>query len=101
MSPEKSTTDRVRRLIDAEKHLLLLMRNNLDLETFNTIDESFHMEKIAELTFMLQQIDDMSDRLRRLDNFLVYEYQRVFKLWEKDARWLNNRILNNNTRSLK
>jgi hypothetical protein len=84
--------DKVRRLISAQQELLYLMKNNLDLETFNAIDETFYLQKVAELCIMLEQIDELGNRLRLFNERLTSEYTLVFRQWSRDARWLNRKL---------
>lgn len=68
------------------------MRQELDLETYHTIDESFYMQKAAELQLMIDQIQEAESRLHVLNERLAARYSVVFLRWQKDARWLNRKV---------
>jgi len=68
------------------------MRKELDLETYHKIDESFYMQKAAELQLMVDQIEEVESRLHVLNERLADRYSVVFHRWQKDARWLNRKL---------
>lgn len=64
-----------------------------DLVVHQKINQFYYMEQIEELTMLVEQSEAAYRRALMFSRWMEASYRAAYAKWQKDARWLNQHIL--------
>lgn len=71
------------------QHLVHRLRDQHDLILHQRVNEFFYMQKIEELTLLVDRFNALRTDLDEFAHQLRAHYRQCFTHWSRDARWVN------------
>ena len=68
------------------------LRNYNTLTVHQNINESYYMQKAAELRLLIEQLEDAQNKLESVQLRIAEHYRGIYWTWRKDVRWLSRHL---------
>lgn len=92
------TPDKTRKLISKLQHIIFVLRSNRDLILHEAVDEFLYLQKVEELTVLLEQMEFAVRKIQRLNKLLDESYVSAYCRWRKDIQWFRRHMEERNIR---
>jgi hypothetical protein len=77
------------KLIQRLKDFVSFLERKRIIHVHQSINQFYYMEKIAELSALLEQFDDAQRRLEAVSEKLDAKYFQAFHQWRDDFLWIH------------
>jgi hypothetical protein len=68
------------------------LRSNNTLYIHQNINESYYLEKEAELVLLKEQLDEAFLNMQHLQRRVCHHYKDIYGTWRKDIQWLSRHL---------
>ena len=79
----------VEKLVQKIASLISTLEQSSELSVHSTIEQFYYMERVAEIKFLNEQMQDLEARLEMLKSARELRYFELASRWRVDARWLH------------
>ncbi len=87
------SSEKLDRFITQIQSIVEDLRKHNTLTVHQHINESYYMQKEAELKLLKEQLEESKMKLEATQSRINEHYKNAFFIWRKDVRWLNQYII--------
>jgi hypothetical protein len=82
---------KVRKLITRLDTLVTYLNKHDEFRIHQKVDQFYYMQKRAELLMLVEQFEELQERLDRTNQWIDNTYVETFDHWRMDRLWLHRR----------
>ena len=82
---------KVRKMIAKLDTLVTYLNEHDEFRVHQKVDQFYYMQKRAELLVLVEQFEELQERLDRTNQWLDNTYVETFDHWRDDLLWLHRR----------
>ncbi len=82
---ETFKTDKAKKLLQRLKVIVIILKNNPHLSLGDQVDQYTYLQLIEEIKTVIEQIEDIREKFRRLNDILDDRYEHCYRQWRRDV----------------
>ena len=80
---------KVRKLITKLDTLVSYLNKHDEFRIHQKVDQFYYMQRRAELLILIEQFEELQERLNRTNRWIDDKYSDTFDQWRTDLLWLH------------